>query len=163
MPRPDEAFHQIGLRVIAAAETENDLLAVDPQVVHAGCAVSQSPASSWRPSSVAVSDALGAAELVRGPSSAVPEASRRPRFITQSDEHISASSLRMCELTKTVAPVGRELAQRVAQIAARQRIEAARRLIENEHARPVEQRFGEHDALRLAARKLLAPTVALRR
>jgi hypothetical protein len=28
----------------------------------------------------------------------------RPWFMTQIEEHISASSLRMCELTKTVAP-----------------------------------------------------------
>ena len=45
----------------------------------------------------------------------------------------------------------RQAAQRVAQIAARQRIEPAGRFVENKHAGPVQQRFGQHHSLGLAA------------
>ena len=88
---------------LAAARTSVDLYADDAldlllPAVEAGAA-----ASSWRVSKVAVS-VRSVLPSWRRTSSTVPAANKRPRFITHKDEHISASSLKMWELTKTVAP-----------------------------------------------------------
>ena len=55
----------------------------------------------------------------------------------------------------------RDLAERHTKVAARERIKAAGRLIEDQHAGPMQHRLGKHHALGLTARKLAAPLVAL--
>ncbi len=58
-------------------------------------------------------------------------------------------------------PLPREPLQGVAQLPPRERVQPARRFVEDEHLRAVQHRLREHEALRLPARELPAPGLPL--
>ena len=87
---------------------------------------------------------------------------QQPALLDDADRsHISASSVRMCELMSTALPASASLGNHLAQLDAGPRIEPGRRLVEHQHRRVVDHRAAQAQpllhALRQAVDRLVRP------
>ena len=85
-------------------------------------------------------------------SAPVPRASTRPDRTNSSSSHRSASSITWLETEDRGPGVG-EVAEVTPELDPEQRVHAHRRLVEEQHRRPMDQRAGERQAPPLAARQ----------